>query len=178
MLWRYIERSVVPVESTASVLHFAPEANVASLLRRRLRGRYVAVDIRPQFHAALDITALPFREGTFDVVLCCHVLEHVPDDRAAIRELRRILAPGGQLVVQVPMTPTGVTDEDPSLPAPERIRRFGQKDHVRLYGLDLSTRLEEALFDVTVLRSADVLQPDPGSFAVPEDETLFCCRVS
>lgn len=45
--------------------------------------------------ACADVTALPFRDAAFDVVLAAHMLYHVPDRAAAVRELRRVLAPGG-----------------------------------------------------------------------------------
>ena len=49
-----------------------------------------------------DATALPFRSGSFDAVVCSETLEHIPDDGAAVAEIRRVLAPGGLLFVTVP----------------------------------------------------------------------------
>jgi SAM-dependent methyltransferase len=81
-----------------------------------------------------------------------HVLEHVPDDAAAMRELARVLRPDGLAVVMVPAHgDLEVTDEDPSAGEDERLRRFGQADHVRRYGTDLRERLGAAGFDVTVV---------------------------
>ncbi|MEJ2643255.1 MAG: class I SAM-dependent methyltransferase [Desulfosarcinaceae bacterium] len=51
---------------------------------------------------AADITALPFEDQSFDLVLCSEVLEHIPNDQQAVKELLRILKPGCQLVVSVP----------------------------------------------------------------------------
>ena len=48
--------------------------------------------------ACADVTALPLRDGAFDVVLAIHILYHVPDREAAVRELRRVLAPGGMCI--------------------------------------------------------------------------------
>ena len=85
----------------------------------------------------------------FDAVICNHVLEHVPDDRAAMRELRRILRPGGIAVLMVPFRPDRQTYEDPTIVDPEqRTAVFGQFDHVRLYGSDYLDRLREAGFEV------------------------------
>ena len=64
-----------------------------------------------------------------------HVLEHITDDRAAMRELRRILRPGGWAIVMVPIEHGRTTTyEDPSITTPEeRERAYWQSDHVRLY---------------------------------------------
>jgi len=99
-----------------------------------------------------DITHIPFPEASFDWVYCSHVLEHVPEDRRALSELLRVLKPGGQAVILVPLKGES-TDEDPTVTDPmRREERFGQFDHVRQYGLDFVDRLQEAGFEVRVLR--------------------------
>ena len=93
---------------------------------------------RARREAEIDITDIPYADGSFDVILCSHVLEHIPDDRRAMRELRRVLAPRGWALLQVPIDhQRAVTFEDPSVTDPaERARLFGQHDHVRWYGRD------------------------------------------
>jgi SAM-dependent methyltransferase len=49
-----------------------------------------------------DITGLPFPDHYFDMVICSEVLEHIPDQDRAIKEVSRVLRPGGDLVVSVP----------------------------------------------------------------------------
>jgi SAM-dependent methyltransferase len=129
------------------ILHIAPEPALRPLLEAAAR-RYVCGDRDRTFgELALDVTALPFEDATFDVVVCNHVLEHVPDDRAAMRELRRVLCPGGWALLLVPDVDAERTDEDPGLTDPEqREARFGQMDHVRRYGLDYVDRLSAAGF--------------------------------
>src|SRR4029077_8850135 len=84
-------------------------------------------------------------DSYFYLILCSHVLEHVPDDRAAMSELRRVLAPGGLALVLTPYRPEVPTYEDPSVSSPlDRMVAFGQQDHVRIYGMDLADRLREA----------------------------------
>ena len=146
------ERSLL---SGKSLLHFAPERQ----LRERLRAAvlvYKSADFdRGDCDLRLDISAMPsLTDRSLDVLIACDVLEHVPDDASAFREIHRILKPGGVAVLSVPqMDSPSRTDEDPTVKSePERELRFGQKDHVRMYGDDFSDRLENAGFVVTTVR--------------------------
>jgi SAM-dependent methyltransferase len=117
---------------------------------------YVTTDLNETADVTADITDLPFPENRWDFIVCSHVLEHVGDDQAAMREFRRVLAPGGRALVMVPRNLGTKTDEDPSITdAKERTRRFGQHDHVRIYGDDLEERLRTAGFDII-----DEISPD------------------
>ena len=153
-----IETTSVPVR----VLHIAPEHGIAARLMRNPLVSYVAGDLFPEKYADLpllvrcDVTALGFPAASFDVVICSHVLEHVPDDQLAMRELARVLAPGGKAILQTPVSAAlSVTLEDVTLADPaERERRFGQNDHVRIYGADYTTRLARNGFGVEVFEPA------------------------
>lgn len=90
-----------------------------------------------------SLTEAPLRDGSVDLLVCYHVLEHIPDDRAAIREIARVLSPTGVGLLQVPFRPGVMTDEDPDAPVEVRLERFGQADHVRYYGDDFEDRLVE-----------------------------------
>jgi SAM-dependent methyltransferase len=144
LLWLYLREQGDLFEKRLRVLHVAPEPCFERRLRPRPNLDYTSVDLEPgaAMHAA-DLTDLPFEDAAFDRVLCIHVLEHVHDDLAALRELHRVLAPGGQAIVMVPLLGEK-TIEDPAAPPAERLRRFGQADHVRLYGADLTDRLAAA----------------------------------
>ena len=107
----------------------------------------------------VDVTALPFADRTFDLILCNHVLEHVADDRRAMRELRRVLKDDGMALLQVPLSlALEETDEDLSIiDEAERERRFGQFDHLRLYAVpDYVARLTDAGFDVELAEPDEI----------------------
>ena len=98
-----------------------------------------------------DITAIPVEDNYFDNILCYHVLEHIPDDRAAMQELFRVLKPGGKVIIQTPFK-EGEIYEDFSIVSPEeRLKHFGQEDHVRIYSVEgLNKRLKDSGFEVEV----------------------------
>jgi SAM-dependent methyltransferase len=136
-----------------SVLHLAPEEVFQKKLRAQPNLEYVSADLEsPLAMVQLDITDIPYPDGSFDVILCSHVLEHVPDDRTAMRELVRVLKPDGWALLLVPVDfSRAETYEDSTITSPEeRERAFWQADHVRLYGLDFPERLREAGFSVIV----------------------------
>ena len=90
------------------------------------------------------LTRLPLRDASVDLLVCYHVLEHVPDDAAAMHEIARVLSPRGIALLQVPIRMGVLTEEDPEALPEERLRRFGQIDHVRWYGDDFDSRLSAA----------------------------------
>lgn len=149
VLYLFLRRNTDIFERPARVLHVAPEAGIAARLQEAPTVDYVSTDLDPA--AAMvtaDLTDLPFDDGSFDFVLCNHVLEHVPDDVAAMRELRRVVARDGLAVMQHPIDARRPdTFEDWSVTAPaERERVFFQRDHVRIYGRDFADRLHIAGF--------------------------------
>lgn len=133
------------------LLHAAPERNLQKKLRRAKSIDYLSVDLAsPRADLHCDLTRLPLPTNSYDVVLCNHVLEHIPDDRAAMRELFRVLKPAGWAMLQVPLAVSRVeTEEDLTVDTDEeRLLRYGQRDHVRLYGRDYADRLASVGFAV------------------------------
>ena len=181
MLWLYLARERPDLLAGAhSLLHFAPEPGI----RRRLAAvsglDYVTTDLDDRSVAVrADITALPFPDARFDALLCSHVLEHVPDDRRAMRELARVLAPGGWAIVLVPLDKgRSETLEDDAIDSPAgRLAAYWQADHVRLYGRDLADRLRDAGFEVTVDCFVTRLDPEAvARYALFPDDDVYLCR--
>lgn len=177
-LWVWLQASGA-LDEVRDVLHVAPERALLRVLRARPALRVVTVDLmRRDVDVQASLTALPLDAGSFDLALCSHVLEHVPDDRAALRELFRVLRPGGLLCVMVPLG-AEPTEEDPGASPAERDRRFGQADHVRRYGPDLVVRLEAAGFLVERVAFPAALGKPPAELrrlGLDPPDTLFAAR--
>jgi SAM-dependent methyltransferase len=156
------------------ILHFAPE----KAFMRRMAGndRYETADrVQRGVTHRVDIVDTQLPGGTYDVVIANHVLEHIPDDRRAMREILRLLTLGGVALLTVPINATSATTyEDPAIGGKaERWAHFGAHDHVRFYGLDFKDRLTEAGFSVEMFR----VQPgDEVRYGLLRDEWITVAR--
>lgn len=163
LVWLFLHRLTNLFDgSSRTMLHVAPEIQFENGLRAAVGPSYITADLLdPRAKVKMDITNIQYPDSFFDVIYCSHVLEHIPNDRLAMREFVRVLKPSGWAVIMVPCYPDrGKTFEDPSVTDPkERLRLFGQEDHVRIYGNDFIDRLNAAGFDVRVIRSSDFLSP-------------------
>jgi SAM-dependent methyltransferase len=161
LVWHWFEqRSDLFDGRPKSMLHVAPESCFEEKLRARVGAGYTTADLKHSPDVRMDVCHIPYPDRSFDVVYCSHVLEHVPDDRRAMREFYRVLKPSGWAVLLVPLYQPP-TFEDPSVTDPDdRERLFGQHDHVRKYGPDYADRLREAGFDVTWESAAQVVGQD------------------
>ena len=179
LLWLYLRERTDLFCRELKVFHAAPAPVFYRVLRALPNLFYVPADLdSPLAGVVVDLTAIPCRDGAFDAVLCVHVLEHVLDDRRAMRELYRVLKPGGWAILQSPVDGRyGATLEGPEVVRPEdRARLFGQRDHVRRYGRDYTTRLEAAGFAVRVDPYAQELDADRiETFGLMGDEAIYFC---
>lgn len=157
------------------LLHMAPELSLQKVFEKA-EIEYFSADIAsPLAKFKMDILDIRFPNNFFDAVMCNHVLEHIIDDSKAMKELFRVLKPGGWALLQVPISPIlEHTFEDATVTKPEdRERIFGQFDHVRLYGKDYSKRLESAGFSVQLKKlSAETTK----KLGVDPNELLYFCK--
>jgi SAM-dependent methyltransferase len=153
LIWLYLEQRTDVLKTKKHVLHVAPEACFMPRLEAIHQEQYITADIEsPLAKVKMDIHEIPFEPNTFDVILCNHVLEHVQDDKRAMREMYRVLKPGGFAILQVPFYAPlpEETFEDLTIENPrERERIFGQADHVRKFGKDYAQRIASAGFRVS-----------------------------
>lgn len=183
LLFLFLRDRMAFFRSQLRVLHFAPERCLAREIRRHPAIEYVTADLMVSFihelceapDRVMSITDIGFGDGTFDVVIANHVLEQVEDDRRALREVYRVLRPGGYAILQVDVDCRRErTLEDHGYSPEERAKHFGFSDEVRLYGLDYGDRLAAAGFAVEV--SDYVRQLDAARHALDQDEVIYVCR--
>lgn len=173
-LWLFLRDQTDLTEGSHRVLHFAPEPSISAIIKGLPGVEYISADISAgAAMEVVDITAIPYSTGSFDVVICSHVLEHVPEDRRAMSEVFRTLRPGGTAYFTQPVDfERTETYEDPSIVTPEqRQRAFGQFNHVRVYGRDIHQRLRDAGFDVVERRYTEELDPaDRARYALQDGD--------
>jgi len=163
LLWLYLKEYTDFFTSALKVLHFAPEQAFYKRFRGLKNLEYTTTDLdSPLADISADICDLPFDDNSFDVILCNHVLEHIPDDLKAMKELYRILKPGGWGIFQIPQDlDRAVTFEDDSITdKKERAKIFGQYDHVRIYGKDYFDKLRDVGFQVEEVDHTRQLSPE------------------
>lgn len=144
----------------ASVLHFAPEKNLSKRLEDNHPVNYVKADLFPNEEGIrkIDATRVPFEDHTFDMIIANHILEHIPDHFAALREFYRVLKPGGVGIFQTPYsTLLKENFEDENINTDDlRLFFHGQRDHVRTFGEYRFMRsLEETGFHLQIAKHAE-----------------------
>lgn len=166
------------------VLHFAPERVLYNKFITLSSIDYYPVDYNPHVYGikdVIDIQKIKYETEMFDIIICNHVLEHIPDDNAAINELYRVLNKGGIAYISVPgfivSEPLEVTLENIEYNTPElRIKYFGQADHLRRYGWDFVTKLEIAGFKVQIKEiNKDFNCEEIICYGLNKNEKLFLC---
>ena len=180
LLYLYLVNETSVFDEHVRLLHIAPEKNLRKKLKKNRNLDYLTADInREDVMVKMDITDIQYGENSFDAIICCHVLEHVSDDRKAMSELYRTLKPGGWAILQVPISLSlSNTFEDASITTPEgREKAFGQADHVRLHARDYKDRLEQVGFAVEEFKWTTSNKYYGGStnrYGLNEDEVVYC----
>lgn len=180
LLWLYLTQQTTVFSDSLKVLHFAPEQAFYKRFRKLKNWDYTTTDLNsPIADVKADICDLPFDENEFDLIICNHVLEHIPDDTQAMKELFRVLKPGGKAILQVPYDATRkITFEDDSITDPkERTQIFGQYDHVRVYGMDYFEKLKSIGFQVEAVDLTAILSDEEiEKYRLPKGELIPVVR--
>jgi len=151
LLWLYLQNETDFFSAKKKVLHFAPEQCFLKRFRKLDNLNYTTTDLlSPIADVKADICDLPFEDNSYDTILCNHVLEHIPDDSKAMKELFRVLKPGGYGIFQIPQDLNRETtfEDNTITDKAERAKIFGQYDHVRVYGRDYFDKLRSIGFKV------------------------------
>jgi SAM-dependent methyltransferase len=180
LLWLYLNNETNFFSKTLKVLHIAPEQCFYNLFKNLKNINYTTFDLNsPLADIKGDICNLPFKENSFDFILCNHVLEHINDDKKAMKELYRVLNKNGTAILQVPINQkSSKTFEDSSIvDKKERIEKFGQYDHIRLYGLDYFKKLKSFGFKVDPLKySKEFTESEIIKYGLIKDEIIPVCK--
>ncbi|WP_417237689.1 class I SAM-dependent methyltransferase [Bizionia sp.] len=154
LLWLYLQNDTDFFTAKKSVLHFAPEQCFLKRFQKLNNLNYTTTDLEsPIADVKADICNLPFEDNSYDIILCNHVLEHIPDDTKAMQELFRVMKPGGYGIFQIPqdLNRDSTFEDDSITDKKERAAIFGQYDHVRIYGRDYFDKLRNVGFKVEEL---------------------------
>ncbi len=181
LMWLFLknETSFFTSSKKIKTLHIAPEQCFLKIFKKQKNLDYVTSDLEsPIADVKADICNLPFKDDSFDVVFCNHVLEHIPDDKKAMQELFRVLKKGGFGVFQIPQDMSREnTFEDASITdKEERTKIFGQYDHVRVYGRDYFNKLRSVGFKVDEVDYTQRITPEElDRFCLMKNEILPVC---
>lgn len=184
-LWLFFKENPLLFINRRKLLHVAPEKIFSKFFLAQSSIDYHAVDLEPDAYnynsktIAMDLTDLKFAENYFDMIICSHVLEHIPDDAKAIHEMYRVLQQNGWAIINVPVhQEREITFEDITINDPKKqLALFGQPDHVRIYGKDYVQRLQYAGFKVEIIKWP--LQYDHNTrfkYGLKENEIIYFCR--
>ena len=179
LLWLYLQHETDFFSDKLKVLHFAPEQAFYKRFRALKNIDYTTTDLNsPLADVKADICNLPFADNEFDVILCNHVLEHIPDDTKAMQELYRVLKPKGIAILQIPQDLSRETtfEDDTISDKNERAKIFGQYDHVRVYGRDYFNKLRGIGFTVEeVDYTATLSYKDITKYCLAKGEIIPVC---
>jgi len=150
-LWSLLETEFLVPNCT--VVDFSPSRCLYRKMKRVPNINYQSTDLSGDFIAdhQFDITNLKMADSTVDLIICYHILEHIPDDILAISELFRVMKPAAKALIQTPFKDGEIYEDNTILTKEDRLHHFGQEDHVRIYSVSgLKKRLENQGFIVEI----------------------------
>lgn len=151
MLHLYLTKHTALLNQSTRLLDIAPKRCFSDFCRRQPTVTYISSDLQTSGASVFsDLTRMAMASQTFDIIICFHVLEHIPDDKAAYTEIGRLLKPGGFALIMVPLKGE-TTFEDPNAQPEDYERLYGQHDHVRICGMDTAKRIEATGLNVETI---------------------------
>jgi hypothetical protein len=170
--WRLANKT----QQRLRILHIAPETNILKTIKSMSDVLYLTADFcKPPADLLFDLTKAPFPDCMFDAIICNHVLQEIPDDRAAMAEIRRMLRPGGWAVLQVPLSHVlKDTFEDPAGTSPWS-RVFKESHYARIYSAkDYRRRLEACGLQLTTQGPRQIGVRGAHRLGLAPGEEIYC----
>jgi SAM-dependent methyltransferase len=158
----------------SAFLDFSPSRMLYKKWKKRKDISYYPTDFENEFLSdyRYDITAIDAEDEKFDLMVCYHILEHIAEDQKAMSELYRVLKKGGAVLIQTPFKEGEIYEDESIKTSEERLRHFGQEDHVRIYSVGgLELRLKNAGFQVTVRTFSE-----DRYYGYSRNEKVLICR--
>lgn len=155
LVYLYYQQAGIEPGKGLKILHFAPEMFFRNIMAGD--SGYTTADIAMKgVDRKENMQELTFEDESFDVVIAHHVLEHIPDDAKAMRELHRVLKPGGKAILSVPQNwSRQETFDDPQFNTEaERTAAYGTRDHRRYYGADFADKVRQVGFEMESFRAS------------------------
>jgi SAM-dependent methyltransferase len=170
-LWSILEQAFL--KGGNKILDFSPSRSLYRKLKSISSINYTSTDFAGEFIADLrfDITQIDSPDNSFDVIICYHILEHIPNDKKAMKELWRVLKKGGTCLIQTPLKEGKIYEDWSITSEKERKIHFGQEDHVRVYSINgLMERLSDAGFQVDLKK---FVEASDNYFGFKEEEYVY-----
>lgn len=170
-----------------SIAHFAPEKGLTKAISGAAPKNYVAYDFEPSRYRHLksvsqaDLSGLPMEDNSVDLLICNHVIEHVPDVALALSQIHRVLKPGGTAILQVPIAMKLESSIELGLASSqeERVHLLGQDDHLRLFNQgDYAEALKAAGFEVELFDAFKQDGEGATDWMLDPFENLHLCHKS
>lgn len=167
-------------KGTPKILHIAPNLNEFHYIKNNVTtlSNYDRLNIRPVNHINIiqDLTKTNLKSSQYNLAIAWHVLEHIPEDIKAIKEVYRLLKPNGSFLVSVPIYPKGnlETYEDLSIAYKDFEKIHGHDDHCRSCGLDYYKRFETIGFKTKTLLVDNLNEFEFNHFGLRSDHVVWC----
>lgn len=163
-LYYFYKEAIANVKPGFSILHFAPEPVFYDLFRQNnLTYKTTDFFLEDVDFPNQDIQNLTLPENSFDLILCNHVLEHVPDDLKALQEMQKVLKPGGQVLITIP----GDFKRKKTI----FFNNLNYNGHYRDYGSDFESSMKKVFAQTQVV---DLKKYDSEkTLGIPDYEWLF-----
>jgi SAM-dependent methyltransferase len=169
-LFEVLHRRTSAFDAGQRIVEVAPLRSLEEVFLAHRELNYASFDIERHAMETGDITAMRYAKNSVDWFICFHVLEHIPDEVAALNEIHRVLRPGGSAVFQVPIDWEAPATREYGAPDPRDVY------HVRRHGADFEKRIAGHGFAMEKINLADCVSPARISKARLSTEPIFLAR--